>query len=292
MTEENNLFSVFGSWGFVGNEICKDEDFQHNEPNNWEYKSKFQAEYPDIVYTISTVDNYNVLDNDPYTDIQTNLVHLMTVLQSNRMRYGNDFTFTFISSWFVYGNVELPAKEDARCNPKGFYSITKRAAEQLIVSYCDTWGIKYRILRLSNILGKDDKKLSKRRNAMQYMIKTLCEGGEIDLYDEDCRRDYLSIEDAADAIRFLSRKGEWGEIYNVGSGVPSSIHRLVDKALKLTDIKGKINLVPVPEFHTKVQVRDMWLDVTKLYELGWRPKYQPDDVVEELCVYYSKEIDG
>lgn len=154
------LFSVYGSWGFIGSEICKDLDLMHNEPNKYDFKYKFPADYPDIVYCISTVHNYHVVDNDPYTDIATNLNHLMSVLQANRLKYGNDFTITYVSSWFVYGDVPLPAKEDAHCDPKGFYSITKRSSEQLLISYCETFGIKWKIVRLANVLGLGEKKLS------------------------------------------------------------------------------------------------------------------------------------
>jgi nucleoside-diphosphate-sugar epimerase len=284
--DNNSLVSVFGGWGFVGSELCKDPDFIRNEPNRYDYRNKFLSDYPDMVFCISTVTNYNVLDNDPYVDIQTNLHHMISVLQANKLKYGNDFTFNFISTWFVYGQVELPAREDSCCAPKGFYSITKRAAEQLLMSYCETFGIKWRIIRLCNVLGEDDAKVSKRRNALQYMIKTLCAGGEIDLYDEDCQRDYLHVSDVANAIQHIVRKGNYGEIYNVGSGYPNSIHRMVNYAHRLSNYLGKINLVPVPAFHKTVQALDMYLDTSKLSSLGWTPKYTADEVVEMLCEYY------
>lgn len=280
-------FSVFGSWGFIGSEICKDPDFHHNEPNKVEYRNKFISDTKDIVYCISTTHNYNVIDNDPYVDIDTNLHHLMTVLQANRMKYGNEFTFTLISTWFVYGNVELPANEDSCCSPKGFYSITKKAAEDLLISYCDTYGIKWRIVRLSNVLGEADIKVSNRRNALQYMIKTLCEGREINLYDEDCQRDYLHVEDVADGIIFAVKYGAYSEIYNIGSGYGSSIHKMVRRAHQLSNFRGKINLVSVPKFHKTVQVKDMYLDTYKINELGWYPMQSSDEIVERLCKYYT-----
>lgn len=290
MTEATSpLVSVFGSWGFVGSELCKDDDFKHNEPDRAEFRNKFLSDYPDIVYCISTNHNYNVIDDNPLVDIKTNLEHMITVLQANRIKYGNDFTFTLISTWFVYGTTELPAKESACCNPKGFYSITKHTAEQLLESYCETFGIKWRVIRLCNVLGEDDPKISKRRNALQYMVKTLCAGDEIDLYDEDCLRDYLHVEDAAEAIKTIVQKGKFGDVYNVGSGVGSSIHHLVNVAHRASDYLGKINLVTVPTFHKTVQVKDMYLDNSKLLELGWKPKYTPTEVVENLVKYYMGE---
>lgn len=285
--EATNIHAVFGSYGFIGSELCKDEDFIRNEDDRYDDRNKFLSKYPDIVYCISTNHNYNVVDNDPLIDIQTNLEHMITTLQANRVKYGNDFTFTFISTWFVYGDAELPAKEDACCSPRGFYSITKLAAEQLLQSYCETWGIKWRVIRLCNVLGLDDKKVSSRRNALQYMVKTLCEGGEINLYDEDCMRDYLHVSDVARAIRTICTKGNFGEIYNVGSGVPTSIHEAIGFAHRRLGYKGRINLVPVPTFHKTVQTKDMWLDNTKLVELGWQPNFNIYEIIEEICKYYG-----
>ena len=275
------LFSVFGSWGFVGSEICKDADFLNNEPDKYEFKNKFAADYPDIVYGISTVHNYHVVDNDPYTDIATNLNHLMTVLQANRMKYGNDFTITFISSWFVYGDVPLPAKEDAHCDPKGFYSITKRTAEQLLISYCETFGIKWKIVRLANVLGLGDKKASARKNALQWMIKNLVNGLPVEIYDGGVTRDYIHVSDAAEAIRKVSKEGEFGQIYNIGSGVGHDIKSLINYAnAKIGN--PNVTIKPVPEFHNIVQVKDMWLDTAKINALGWKPKREIHSIIDEL----------
>jgi nucleoside-diphosphate-sugar epimerase len=241
-----------------------------------------------LVYLISTTHNYNVIDNDPYTDIHTNLDHLMMVLQANKIKYGNNFEITFISSWFVYGKTECPAKETSICNPTGFYSITKRAAEQLLVSYCETFGIKWKIVRLSNVLGFEDKKISKRKNALQYMVKTLCDGGTIDLYQGEFRRDYINVWDAARGIKAVVRTGRYGEIYNVGSGYGSVIRDLVHYAQTLAE-RGNINLIEVPEFHKQVQVENMWLDCGKVFEhTGWYSGYSHFYLIEELVGKYME----
>ena len=105
----------------------------------------------------------------------------------------NNTTFNFISSWFVYGNTDLPAHEESYCDPRGFYSITKRAAEQLLISYCETYEIKYRILRLANVIGTGDKKVSKKKNALTYLINELKQDNAINLYsDGDLYRDYIT----------------------------------------------------------------------------------------------------
>src|SRR3990167_7803807 len=137
-----SIINVFGK-GFIGGEFCGRYGVISNGRDDYYPKS------PKILYFISTVDNYNIHTN-PHLDIDTNLSLLIDVLENCRKEYGNEFEFNFISSWFVYGKVEIPAREDSPCFPTGFYSITKRCAEQLLISYCQTCNIPYRILRMSN----------------------------------------------------------------------------------------------------------------------------------------------
>jgi nucleoside-diphosphate-sugar epimerase len=282
----SNDFAVYGSFGFIGNELCKRWGFIANEENKGD-RNKWVSKTNKLVYLISTVHNYNVLDNDPYTDIATNLKHLMTVLQANKIKYGNDFEITFVSSWFVYGKTECPARETSICNPTGFYSITKRAAEQLLISYCETFGIKWKIVRLSNVMGIGDGKISKRKNALQYMVKTLCDGGVIDLYKGDTTRDYINVWDAARGIAAVANKGKYGEIYNVGSGYGSNIRDLALYAHELTDKRGTINDVEVPAFHKQVQVENMWLECDKVFQdTGWFSGYAHTHLIEELVNHY------
>ena len=129
------MVNVFGGHGFIGSRfvsLCKDTIV--NERNDLEVK----ISKGEILYLISTIDNYTMKVN-PYIDIETNLTTLMRVLEQCKKK---KVVFNFASSWFVYGDTDLPAREDSYCNPKGFYSITKRAAEQLLISYCETHNIK------------------------------------------------------------------------------------------------------------------------------------------------------
>ena len=111
------MISLYGATGFVGGHFkrmygeCVEIQREERKPQT-----------KDILYFISTTDNYNVHDNITL-DVDTNLRVLCEVLDYCRRE---DITFNFISSWFVYGKVYLPAKEDAPCHPKGFYSITRR----------------------------------------------------------------------------------------------------------------------------------------------------------------------
>ena len=98
---------LFGGTGFVGSNFKKmydDSTHVHDREDNVPI-------YDDILYMISTTHNYHVFDNI-HKDVDTNLTKLLNVLQNCKDK---NVVFNFISSWFVYGDVELPAKEESLC---------------------------------------------------------------------------------------------------------------------------------------------------------------------------------
>jgi nucleoside-diphosphate-sugar epimerase len=193
-------------------------------------------------------------------------------------------TFNFISSWFVYGKIRsLPAREEDLCNPTGFYSITKFAAEKLLASYCETHKINYRILRLCNIIGNGDKKVSKKKNALQYLLNRVIMGESLDLYDGGCAiRDYMHVDDCCRAIKTCMEKGEMNTIYNISNSSPVQIKNIIEYAINKTNSKSKINNIPTPEFHKIVQVENMCLDNSKLLSIGYRPSISVYDTVDQI----------
>ena len=265
---------VFGGSGFVGSEFVKQNpDCIVNARDDYRIKSD------NILYMISTVTNYNV-KTDPYIDIDTNLSTLMRVLEQCKEL---DLTFNFVSSWFVYGETEMPATEQSNCYPNGFYSITKRCAEQLLISYCETFGIKYRILRLANVAGSGDKKASPQKNALQHMINELKAGRDVNVYDGgNLYRDYIHVSDAARAIKTIMDKGEVNTIYNVGNGKPLLFKDMIEYAKELIGGEGKLNPIEIPQFHRTVQVRSMWMLSDKLKSLGYEPKYTMEQIIDDM----------
>lgn len=245
------------------------------------------APTPDILYGISTVHNYHVKDGEPLKDIETNLVHFVNVLHANATP---DMIFNLVSTWFVYGKTKCPAREDSHCNPTGFYSITARAREQLLISYCETFGYKYRILRLGNVIGVGDKKISRRKNALQYIVSEVAKGHDIDyLYKNGAVRDFIDVRDTARAIRIVLEKGETNQIYNIANGRGLNINDLVEVAWQESGYKSKITQIPVPDFHKVVQVETMWMDVKKLKSLGYVQQHDIPQSVRELVHHYEKD---
>ena len=277
------MISVFGGTGFIGSRFC---ELYANEVCKIP-RDIYKPSSKDVLYFISTTSNYSVFD-DLQIDIQTNLSVLMKVLENCKEK---NLVFNFISSWFVYGKTEdLPASENSVCNPKGFYSITKRCAEQLIISYCETFGIKYRILRLANVYGEGDVSVSKKKNALQFLIKEVVNDQDINLYDGGKNiRDFIYVDDVCQAIKMCISRANVNDIINVGSGQPHQFLDLMNYCLMKTKSKSKIISVMPTDFHNIVQVKNMYLDTTKLKELGFRQRVSISDGLDKIIQKYQKE---
>lgn len=269
--------NVFGGKGFVGSHFVKSRpDSIVNDRNDYAVYSS------NILYFISTNTNYNVLTN-PFIDIDTNLTTLMKVL--NNITDRENTTFNFISSWFVYGDTDLPAKETSECNPKGFYSVTKRTAEQLLISYCETFNIKYRILRLANVIGTNDKNVSTKKNAISYLIQRIHRNEPIELYDGgELYRDIISADDCIRAINLVLERGDVNTIYNIGNGTPVTLHEIISRAKTHLNSTSSVTSIPTPKFHQIVQVKSMYMDTTKLNALGYIPYKTLENMIDDLTI--------
>lgn len=270
------LINLFGGTGFIGTEFGKRYPCVLNERND--LIPKFGH---DVLYLISTVDNYNIHTN-PFIDVETNLTTLIRVLENFRRECPGN-VFNFASSWFVYGDTELPARENSYCDPKGFYSITKRTAEQLLISYCETYDLNYRILRFANVVGPGDKKASKKKNALTYLLNEIKKNGEINLYEGgEFYRDYIHVSDLCNAVKLVMEKGAVNEIYNIGNGKPIWFKDVIDYAVKKTNSTVKINNVEQAPFHKLVQVKSMYMDNNKLRSLGFIPMFSINTIVDQI----------
>ena len=282
--------NILGGYGFVGSEYTKFAQNRHFVIRN--FRNNFEVVSPDCVYFVSTIGNYNVY-TDNLLDINTNLVVLMQTLDRYKKRIeltGKKGCFNFISSWFVYGQ-DSGFGENSRgisendfCDPKGFYSITKRCAEQLLISYCETFNLNYRILRLANVLGKDDKKVSPKKNALQYLLGEIKENRPVDLYDSGYfYRDFIDVRDCARAIDLVVTEGDLDSIYNIGNGKPIVFRDAIEYSKNKLNSTSELRTIEQKEFHKKVQSsRSFYMDNSKLQSLGYSPKYSIFETIDDI----------
>lgn len=236
----------------------------------------------DVLYFISTTHNYYIFEK-PHEDIDTNLNKLIDVLEAFRLN-NPDGVFNFISSWFVYGmNCTMDTKESDYPDPTGFYSITKRAAEQMIICYCNTYNLKYRILRMTNIIGEGDKGVSAKKNALQYMIGLLKKNEPVKLYDNGSNiRDFMHVDDACRAIHKCISNSPTNTTVNISNREPMTIGELIRYSKEKLGSTSELISIEPPHFHKVVQVNNVCLNNDKLLSYGYTPSINTIEAVDRI----------
>jgi nucleoside-diphosphate-sugar epimerase len=263
--------SLYGSTGIIGSY------FKSLFPVYCVPREQLKPETKDVLYLISTTDN-QTFKEDPHIDVDTNLVQLLKRLEACRL--AGVETFNFVSSWFVYGPDSPYPDEQSICNPNGFYSITKYAAEKLVKEYCSTFGINYRILRLGNVYGGPDSG-SNKRNALHYLINQLKNNKDINVHI-NISRDFIHILDVCRALDLLCAKGNSHEIYNVGTGISTRLGDALDTAKTLLHSQGYVLRTNVPADYN--QAVRFGLNCAKLKAHNFTPLISFEEGLRDLCL--------
>lgn len=270
------MISVYGGTGFIGGEFSRLFSSEVVNISRDDRKPKSN----NVLYFISTTSNYNVKEN-LHLDINTNLNLLMEVLEHCK---SSEVTFNFISSGFVYGSDILNARETDNTDPRGFYSITKRTAEQLLISFCETFGCNYRIFRLSNVYGTD-KTVSSQKNVLGFLVDKMKRDEEIQIYDGGMAyRDYMHVSDYARCIKLLMERSELNQIYNIGSGQPEYFYDILETARTFLKSNSKFVSVDAPDFYKKVQCKNFYLNIDKIKKYNFFPQVTLKQGIKQLCI--------
>ena len=138
-------------------------------------------------------------------------------------------------------------------------------------------------MRLANVLGKSDSKVSKKKNALQYMINQVVNNENIDLYEGGIfYRDYIHVDDVVQAINLVIEKGSVNEIYNIGNGETVFISEALNYIKNKVNSTSKFGVMSIPKFHKIVQTKNMVLDISKIQNLGYIPKYNLYQMLDTL----------
>jgi nucleoside-diphosphate-sugar epimerase len=270
-----NKISVFGGTGFIGGTFSR----MYKENVTLIPRDSKNFHTNEVLYFISTTTNQSVF-KDLHVDIDTNLKLFVDFLSNCKNK---DITINFISSGFVYGNDIIDAKETDCCNPTGFYSITKRCAEQLLISFCETFKIKYRIFRIGNVYGLD-KTISPGKNVLAYMVRLLKEDKQIKLYDGgNFLKDYMFVEDICKSIKLIIDSGNINEVYNISSGESLSFRKIIENAKSIVNSSSEIIDVLIPPDQEFIQVKNMTLNNDKLKSLGFSCDTNFHNGLQILC---------
>jgi UDP-glucose 4-epimerase len=220
--------------------------------------------------------------HDLIGDAQTALPAIITVLEM--LREWPETSITYLSSGgTVYGRpIRLPITEDSPCDPISGYGITKLAAEKYVGMYRELYGIKTRILRISNVYGPRQQP-GRSQGVIASWLAVAREGRKGLLFG-DSIRDYVFIDDVVDAIVGLEPRDGEPAVVNVGSGVGNSLSDVVGFIEAASGLPLDVERVPPRPF----DIHEIVLDVSRLRSLiDWNPRPLGAGILEtwELLVH-------
>ncbi|TGU93983.1 NAD-dependent epimerase/dehydratase family protein [Mesorhizobium sp. M00.F.Ca.ET.151.01.1.1] len=206
-------------------------------------------------------------------EIEANLIATVALLEATK---SSDCRWVFSSSGgTVYGQTDaLQISEEHANVPISSYGTVKLAIERYYSLYRALHGIDSVIARISNPFGPHQS-AAKGQGLIAALFDRVASRTPVNIWgDGENVRDYVYIDDVAQALISLGLGGRAGEIYNVGSGLGTSVIDLVKRISAILRVPAKLVYAPA----RGVDVRRNVLDIQKIgRELGWRPTCTLDE---------------
>jgi len=235
--------------------------------------------------------------------IDTNVIGTHTLLEIVRgylteacESIAKGFRFLHISTDEVYGDLSEtdPAfTEQNRYDPSSPYSASKAASDHLVRAWARTYGLPILITNCSNNYGPRQfpEKL------IPHMILNAISGKPLPVYGDGRQiRDWLHVEDHADALLTVFEKGQTGQTYNVGGNhemrnlaLVESLCDLLDQHPEAARLRNGESFRELITFVTDRPGHDRRyaIDLTKIQsELGWTPAHTFEEGLRETIDWY------
>jgi GDP-L-fucose synthase len=257
----------------------------------------FRKEKPDYVFLaaarcggIKDNINYPVQFLEDNLKIQNNIIHHSHVANVKKLM--------FLGSACIYPKeCQQPIKEEYLLSgylepTNEAYSLAKIAGIKLCQAYRKQYGCNFISVQPSNVYGPRDNYDPESSHVIAGLIhrfhvaknkkqkEVVCWGSG------SARREFIFVEDLADALIFLMKKYDDVDIINVGVGKDISIKELVGHIVDVIEYPGEISWdLSKPE-----GMKQRLLDTTKLKNLGWEPKTSFDDGLKLAYEYFKLEV--
>jgi dTDP-glucose 4,6-dehydratase len=255
---------------------------------------------PDAIMHLAAESHVDRSIDGPAAFIQTNIVGTYTLLEAARawwMAKGKpaDFRFHHISTDEVFGSLGPTGKftEDTPYDPRSPYSASKASSDHLVRAWHETYGLPVVLTNCSNNYGP----YHFPEKLIPVVILKALAGAPIPIYGRgDNIRDWLFVEDHADALLLVVQKGVLGQSYNIGGENEATNLELVQKICAILDQKRPGNR-PYAEQITFVADRPghdqrYAIDPTRIREeLGWRPSVTLDQGLEQTIDWFLAHED-
>ncbi|MBB4021773.1 dTDP-glucose 4,6-dehydratase [Confluentimicrobium naphthalenivorans] len=260
----------------------------------------FAAHQPDTVMHLAAESHVDRSIDAPGTFIETNVNGTYHLLEAARAYWDGKgrpegFRFHHISTDEVYGTLGAEGQftEDTPYAPNSPYSASKAASDHLVRAWHETYGLPVVLTNCSNNYGP----FHFPEKLIPVVILKALAGEPIPVYGKgENVRDWLYVEDHADALLLVLEKGALGRSYNIGGENEARNIDLVRMICAILDEKrpGATAYADQVTFVTDRPGHDLRyaIDPSRIRtELGWRPSVTLEQGLEKTVQWYLDNED-
>lgn len=231
----------------------------------------------------------------PAEFISTNVVGTYTLLEAARAYWlesgrPSDFRCHHVSTDEVFGSLGSTGKftEQTPYDPRSPYSASKAASDHLVRAWHETYGLPVLLTNCSNNYGP----YHFPEKLIPVVILNAMRGEPIPVYGQgDNIRDWLFVEDHADALLTVLDRGRIGRSYNIGGGNEA---RNIDLVRQICALLDEMRPAGAPYARLITFVTDRpghdaryAIDATRIREeLGWKPSVTLDEGLRRTVRWY------
>ena len=174
----------------------------------------------------------------------------------------------FSSGGAVYGSSNQNIDETYPLHPINYYGQSKLIIEKYILFLKRYKGLRYVILRPSNVYGKYQR-VESEQGFIAVAAGKMISGNTIEIWGKgDATRDYVNVSDVAKVVRNILEKDIDNEIFNLGTGIGHTLLDIVNILEEQLDIKAKLKF----KDNRIIDLKKITLDIKKLSSFV---KYDP-----------------
>lgn len=185
--------------------------------------------------------------------------------------------------------VELKATdEQSKVHPSSIYGITKQNQEQMILVGCKSLDIPAVSFRYQNVYGPGQSLSNPYTGILSIFSTRILNNNSINIFEDGLEsRDFVFIDDVVDAtIIGLESENANNQVYNVGSGVNTSVLKVANKLKELYDSDVEIT---ISGNYRLGDIRHNYADLSKVKSIGFEPKVSFDDGIERFSAWVKQQ---